>query len=218
MAEPIALIFDMDGVIIDSTQAHVAAWQQYLAEHGIEVPDLAARMLGKHNDEIVKEFFAGVEMTREQMAAHGARKEALYRRRIEPGFKDLLVPGVTDFIRRHAALPLGVASNAEPANVEFVLEMAGLRGCFRALVNGHDVERPKPHPDIYLKAAELLGVEPARCIVFEDSETGVEAARRARMRIVGVLTTLDGFDKVNLVIRDFLDPNLEPWLSAALNG
>jgi HAD superfamily hydrolase (TIGR01509 family) len=125
-----------------------------------------------------------------------------------------LIPGISGFIARHSDLPLGLATNAEPANVDFVLRAAGIREYFRAIVNGQAVERPKPFPDIYLRVAQLLGSVPEFCVVFEDSHTGVEAARAAGMRVVGVATTLHDFPDVDLVVSDFLDPGLEKWLGS----
>jgi beta-phosphoglucomutase len=81
-------------------------------------------------------------------------------------------------------------------------------------VDGQQVNNPKPAPDIYLKAAELLGAEPANCIVFEDSPTGIEAGRAAGMRLVGVETTPTQFENVDLHMQDFSDPRLESWLQA----
>jgi beta-phosphoglucomutase len=85
-------------------------------------------------------------------------------------------------------------------------------------VDGFQVSRPKPFPDIYLRAAELLGAQPANCIVFEDSPTGVEAGRAAGMRLVGVETTPTEFVGVDLHVKDFLDPKLEPWVREQLEG
>jgi HAD superfamily hydrolase (TIGR01509 family) len=210
----LAFLFDMDGVIIDSTAVHTLAWERYLAEHDIEVPYIESRMLGKHNDRIVREFFSDHNMTDAAVALHGSRKEALYRELMEPVFVERLVPGVLAFVRRNAGTPMGVVSNAESANVEFVLHLAGIEDCFSAVLNGNQVKRPKPAPDIYVEAARILGVDPARCIVFEDSQTGVEAARSAGMRVVGVLTTLTGFDNVEISIRNFHQPELDVWLKS----
>jgi beta-phosphoglucomutase len=207
-------LFDMDGVIIDSTETHTRAWQLYLDRHGIEQPYIAERMLGKHNDEIVREFFAAHDMDMEAILRHGANKEALYRELMQPSVDSRLVPGVRAFIEKHAGKPMGVASNAEPANVDFVLDLAGLREFFGAVASGHDVARPKPAPDIYLHAARKLRADPADCVVFEDSATGVAAARAAGMRVVGVLTSLSRFDNVDLAVHNFLDPRLETWLSS----
>jgi beta-phosphoglucomutase len=96
------------------------------------------------------------------------------------------------------------------------VEGAGLRRWFRAVVDGHQVARPKPWPDVYYKAAKLLGVDSEDCIVFEDSAAGVEAARRAGARVVGIATTCPQLAGVDLMVRDFLDSELERWLAAAL--
>jgi beta-phosphoglucomutase family hydrolase len=212
---PLTFLFDMDGVIIDSTRTHTEAWRQYLACFHIDIRDIEARMLGKHNDEIVRDFFCGYPLTERDIIDHGLRKEQLYREMIAPVCKQKLVPGIAEFLRAHSGAPCGVATNAEPANVELVLELAGIRSYFSAIVDGHQVERPKPAPDIYLKTASLLNAAPRDCVVFEDSATGIRAARAAGMRVVGVTTTAGILHDVDLSICDFLDPGLEPWLQAA---
>ncbi|MBC8002111.1 MAG: HAD family phosphatase, partial [Opitutaceae bacterium] len=208
-----AFLFDMDGVIIDSTRTHTAAWHQYLAGHGIALEDVEARMLGKHNDAIVREFFRSRELTPEEIFRHGAGKEAVYRERMAPMVMDRLIPGVTSFLRQWRDIPKAVATNGERANVEFVLERSNLRQYFQAVLSGDDVERPKPAPDIYLRAAEMLGANPLDCIVFEDSIPGVEAARNAGMRVIGLTTTLHDLPGVDLTIAHFLEPALETWLA-----
>ena len=212
MHSGLALIFDMDGVIVDSTALHIEAWRRYLRKHGIKISDLEQRMLGKHNDELVRDFFAGTELTPDLIVHHGSEKEKLYRSIIGPQLDSRIVNGIFDFVRRHAHLPLGLASNAEPANVDFILQAAGIRRFFAAVVSGHDVARPKPAPDIFLRVAELLCIAPADCIVFEDSQVGVMAARAAGMRVVGVTTTLTDVRDVDLTITDFEDAGLERWL------
>jgi beta-phosphoglucomutase len=148
-----------------------------------------------------------------EILRRGAAKEALYREVMEPVLKEHLVHGLVAFLERHRSVPMGVATNAEPANADFVLDTAEVRRYFRAVVDGDDVSRPKPDPEIYFRAAELLGIPPANCIVFEDSLTGVEAARAAGTRVVALKTTYDQLPNVDLSIRDFLDAELEPWLS-----
>ena len=170
------------------------------------------RMYGRRNDDIVRDFF-GEHLTLEEVHAHGAAKERLFRETIGPVLNDALVPGLREFLERHRHQPLGLASNAEPENLEFLLDTARLRPYFWAVVDGHQVARPKPYPDIYLRAAELLGTPPKDCVVFEDSFTGIEAARAAGMAVVGVGTTHDELPGVDLEIRDFTSPALEPWLA-----
>ncbi len=207
-----ALIFDMDGVILDSNPTHRIAWDQYNRRHGVETTEAMYQMMyGKRNDEIIR-FFLGGHLTDAEVFEHGAAKERLYRELMTPQVADALVPGVAEFIRRHRGLPMAVATNGERANVDMALNGTGLAAFFRVIVTGGDVVRPKPHPDIYLKAAELMHMAPDQCIVFEDSHAGVQAGLAAGMRVVGVSTTHDDLPGVSLMIPDFSDSLLETAL------
>ena len=124
------------------------------------------------------------------------------------------MPWLEQFLERYPEVPKAIGSNAEPDNIEFVLERFGLRKYFTVIVDGYQVAHPKPAPDIYLKAAELLGVAPARCIVFEDSPVGIEAARRAGMHVVGVTSTASAFEDVDLTVADFHDASLDNWIAS----
>src|SRR5579871_80685 len=202
----------MDGVIVDSNRWHRQSWAEYNRRHGIETDEaMQQRMYGKRNDDIVRDFF-GACLPDAEVYAHGAAKEALYREMIRPELNESLVPGVREFLERHCGEPVGMATNAEPANVEFLLEEARLRPYFQAIVDGHQVANPKPHPEIYLRAAELLGFAPRECVVFEDSLPGVAAAQAAGMAVVGVTTTHTVLPGVDFEIGDFTCPDLEPWL------
>lgn len=208
------MVLDMDGVIVDSNPLHVEAWRSYNRRFGIDAGEtLAQRMYGRRNDEIVPEFF-GAHLNAEEVALHGAAKEKLYRELLEPVLTKALVPGAPEFLRRHAGQPVALATNAEPANVDFVLDRGGLRAYFRVVIDGHQVQHAKPHPEIYLRAAELLRVKPRNCVVFEDSFSGIEAARAAGTRIVGLRTTHRALPGTDLAIDDFRSPALEPWLRA----
>jgi beta-phosphoglucomutase len=208
----LALIFDMDGVIVDSNRVHREAWVGYNRGFGLDTTEAMLQfMYGKRNDEIVRRFY-GEDLAAEEVERHGADKERLYREMIAGKVEAMLTPGLRSFLGRHSGAPMAVASNAEPANVEFILGEAGLAPYFRAVVDGHQVSRPKPFPDVYLRAAELLEVSPGRCIVFEDSYSGVEAARSAGMKVVGVSSTHSELPGAELVIDDFLSGDLESWL------
>lgn len=211
-----AMVLDMDGVIVDSNPLHARAWMLYNRRFGIDAGETTAdRMYGRRNDEIVRDFF-GPRLSSEEVAAHGAAKEELYREMLGPRLAETLVPGVREFLERHAAHPVGLATNAEPANVDFVLDRSGLRAYFRVVVDGHQVRHAKPHPEIYLRAAALLSAAPRNCIVFEDSFSGVEAARAAGARIVGLRTTHRQLPGADLEIDDFRGPQLEAWLRAQI--
>ena len=207
------LIFDMDGVLIDSNPAHRRAWEAFNRRYGVETtPAMHERMYGKRNDDIVRDYFG--DLPADEIAARGAAKEALYREMIGGSIEEMLVPGVRAFLELHAALPKALASNAEPANIEFLLERAGLRGYFAAVVDGHQVHRPKPDPEIYLLAARVLGVRPEDCIVFEDSYTGAEAGVAAGMHVVGIATTHKELPGAALTVDNFLSGDLQAWIRA----
>src|SRR5579862_167210 len=204
----LALIFDMDGVIVDSNPMHRESWRAYNRRFGIETDEaMQQRMYGKRNDEIIRDFF-GSDLTEAQVAEHGAAKERLFREMMAPRLEESLVPGFTRFLQDRNGAPAGLATNAERANVDFVLDGISignipLRSCFRAVVNGQQVSRPKPYPDIYLRVAELLGYDPRNCVVFEDSHSGAEAAHAAGARVVGLRTTHKSFKNIDLTVDDF---------------
>src|SRR6185312_16494097 len=167
----------------------------------------------KRNDMIIRDFL-GADLTDEEVFVHGAAKEALYREMLAPRLLETLVPGLQTFLERHAGLPKAVATNAEPPNVEFVLREAGLTHFFQVIVDGHQVPNPKPHPDVYLRAADLLGIPTQQCVVFEDSHGGVAAGLAAGMRVIGIATTYTDLPGVSLLASDFNDPAIEDWLKS----
>ena len=212
--QKLAFLFDLDGVLVHSMPLHTLAWERYLENMGIHIEDLERRMHGKRNSELVRDLI-NPNLADDVIFEHGAAKERLFREMLlQADFSTYQVPGVLQFLERYRGWPMAVGSNAEPANIDFVLDRFQLRPFFRVIVNGMQVQRPKPFPDIYLNAAHQLGVLPERCIVFEDSPTGAEAGLAAGMRVVGVETTPTEFHGIQLLIRDFLDPQLEPWLAA----
>lgn len=215
MNPELALIFDLDGVIVDSMPTHTLAWERYLEAHGIDPNNVEARMHGKRNDDLVRDLF-GRDLDPAAVFQHGAAKERLFREMIGPTLDQKLVPGIREFLAGQT-VPMAIGTNAEPANVDFTLNGAGIRQYFSAIVDGSQVARPKPFPDVYLRAAELLNVASANCIVFEDSPVGIQAARAAGMRVVGLLTHAASLDHVDLAIRDFTQPELPSWLSAQLS-
>lgn len=205
-----AVIFDMDGVLIDSNPLHELAWVEYLSLLGIPHEGIESWMAGKRNDFIMRRLL-GPEATDDEVFAHGAAKEALYRKKMRPVIETHLTRGLREFLIQLKGIPVGLGTNAEPANVEFLLREAQLEGHFRAVVDGHQVEHPKPAPDIYLRVAEQLEVEPAECVIFEDSPSGIAAARSAGARVIGVSQRGGPLDGAELTIPHFADPLLQRW-------
>jgi beta-phosphoglucomutase-like phosphatase (HAD superfamily) len=183
-----ALVFDIDGTIIDSMPAHHASWQDFFARHALDV-DFAgffARTAGRTGAEAMRELMG--PMGDERARTLVDEKEALYRARFGADFRE--VAGFSSFARSaHAgglALACGTAGDA--ANIAFAMSNLGMEGFFGAIVGGHEVAHGKPAPDIFVTAARRLGVAPADCVVFEDAPLGIEAARRAGMLAVAVTT------------------------------
>lgn len=204
----------MDGVLVHSMPLHTEAWQEYLKRLGIDAPDLESRMHGKRNAELVADLISP-NLNEHAVFEHGAAKERLWREMmLERGVDRYQVRGLTAFLERYGSVPKAIGTNAEPANIEFVLKHFNLAKYFSVVVDGHQVSRPKPFPDIYVRCAEQLGFSPANCIVFEDSPTGIEAGRAAGMRVVGVETTPTRFTGVDLEIEHFESHELEEWLAA----
>jgi len=214
LADGLALIFDMDGVILDSNPLHREAWTVFCRRYGVEAtPAMLESMYGRRNDQIVRDFF-GEDLTPAEIAARGAAKEHLYRELLASRIQEVLVPGIRAFLNRYRVVPMAVATNAETENVDFVLDHAGLRDYFRVVVDGLQVTHPKPHPEIYLRAAELLQTAPANCIVVEDSLTGVAAAKAAGMRVLGIATTYVNLPGADVMADNFCDGILDEWLKA----
>ncbi len=208
-----AFILDMDGTIVDNIPFHVRSWLALLAELGVPITEAGfiRRMVGKTNAETLREL-VGADLTDEQIAAYAERKEALYRELYRPHLRP--VPGLDEFLQdaHRLGIPLALATSAPRANIDFVLGGLGLDGHFQAVIGADRVARGKPHPDLFLAAAEALSMTPARCLVFEDSLMGLEAARRAGMPAVAVATTLDPreFARLPNVVRVTRDLALDP--------
>lgn len=208
----LALIFDMDGVLVHSNPVHREAWVMFNYRYGMETTEaMHQRMYGKRTDEIIRDFY-GSGLPSDEVLTRGAAKEALYREMIGPELDRHLVPGVRRLLESLNGTPVGLASNAESANIDFVLDSAKLRPFFRVVVNGYEVSKPKPHPEIYLRVASELGVAPHNCVIFEDSYSGMTAAKAAGARAVGIRTTHSKFPDADFESADFLDEDLLKWL------
>jgi beta-phosphoglucomutase len=176
----------MDGTLIDSAEYHWLTWQETLAELGVELTrEGFAVWFGSRNDRILKRYFDG--MSAEEMRRVGELKEERYRALVRRDGVTLL-PGVGDWLKRlaQAGWRQAVASSAPPANIHVLLEVLDLEGLLQETVSAEEVLHGKPAPDVFLRAAEKLGVAPARSVVVEDAAVGVEAGRRGGMRTIGI--------------------------------
>lgn len=211
-------IFDWDGVIIDSSRAHEASWERLAAEQGCALPpDHFKRSFGMKNEQIIPDIL-GWTRDAEQIRALSLRKEALYRRIIyEEGIAPL--PGVASWLEalRGASVPCAIASSTHRENITCTLGLIGFEKYFAAIVSSEDVNRGKPAPDVFLLAAKKLNAQPSRCVVFEDAHVGIEAARRAGMKVVGVASThpaetLVGADRIVRRLDELTVEALTRWV------
>lgn len=186
-----AVIFDFDGVVIDSHEAHERSWFALAAELGKELArETFVSTFGQRNESILPFLGWAEQGDRERIQQLGDRKEGLYREILRAeGIEPL--PGVEALLENLAAagIPCAIGTSTPRANVECVLEITGLGGFFQDIAASEDVTRGKPDPEVFLKAAAKLGAEPADCVVIEDAHVGIRAARAAGMKAVAVTTT-----------------------------
>ena len=216
-----AFIFDMDGTIVDNMAYHTKSWLAFFARRGklYEADAFFRETAGAQGREILRERL-GPDVSDAEIAALALEKDALYREMYGP-YRSA-IEGLDQLVTaaRQRGVKLAVATSAPPLNIVFTLDELELRARFDTVVGAIDVERGKPHPDVFLKAAERLGVDPADCIVFEDAPMGVEAARRAGMRAVAITTTLPKeafaeYENVIRVVNDYADLSVDDLCASA---
>jgi len=186
-----AVLWDMDGTLVDSEEYHWISWRDTMAAVGVALThDEFMESFGQRNDAILARWL-GPDASAGRVQRIGDTKEELYRKLLRAGGLAPL-PGAAEWLMRlHGeGWAQAIASSAPRANVAAVLEVTELGGCFQAIVSAEDVTRGKPDPQVFLTAAARLGIATARCIVVEDAAAGVEAARRAGMRSIGVRPSL----------------------------
>ena len=191
------VLFDMDGVLVNNLEVHRAAFAEFFRRYGVERSfEELSRVFGKGNDDIMGELMPREVVERVGIRELGHEKEAIYREIYTPTITPQ--PGLLTFLDECEAegLKCAVGSSGYRANVDFVLDKCNIERYFDYAVAGDEVTRCKPDPEIYLTAAAKLGLRADECVVFEDAEAGIEAAKRAGMRVVALATTFN---------RDFLE-------------
>lgn len=206
-----AFIFDIDGTLLDNMSWHDESWLALFIDEGVEVDatTFISSTAGMKAEEVVRRHF-GDHLSDSEVSALMEKKEFLYRTLARQRLKPLR--GVRRFLERahRLGIAMAVATSASPRNRDLILDGLELRHFFAAQACGHDVKRGKPEPDVFLLAAERLGVPASACVVFEDATVGIEAARRAGMSAVALTTlkpadTFAEFPNLLAVGRDFAD-------------
>jgi beta-phosphoglucomutase len=185
-----AVIFDLDGTLVDSYDAHYEAWRAISATHGVAVTvDDYYSHFGRRNEDLLRECWmrAGKgELTADEIHALDHEKEAAYRALVAHRFP--IMDGARELVAslRADGFRTAVGSSGPPANVALAIQGLALENAFDAVVTGRDVKRSKPDPECFLLAAERLSVPPERCVVFEDAPAGIAAAKAAGMRCIAI--------------------------------
>ena len=199
------VIFDMDGVIVDNYAFHQEAWKIFCRKYAIDFSEaFRSEVFGGTNRDHLETFFQR-RLTDREVSELEQEKEALYRNLYHDHIRP--VRGLKPFLQqlKQARFPMALATSSPPVNVGFVLEKTGTSSFFDVIMDASHVTHGKPHPDIYLKTAGALGLEPQDCLVFEDSVNGINSALRAGMKVVALTTTHDRHElpEVDLYIPNF---------------
>jgi beta-phosphoglucomutase len=201
-----AVIFDMDGVLIDSVHYHYLSWKRLINQYGKDIsePDFRAKLSGRPATDTIR-ILLGKQVKEEEIEKFASQKETWFRSLMEQDFRE--VPGATEFIilLKKAKFKLAIATSADKENLAFNMRHLQIERYLDLIMTADHITHPKPHPEIYLKTAEKLGVSLEECIVFEDSKSGVASAKAAGMKVILVMTShaKEEFSDVELAIKDF---------------
>jgi beta-phosphoglucomutase family hydrolase len=192
MRSPKALIFDMDGTLVDNMSYHKQSWMDLFEFHQLDL-DYATFDQKYHKGslvEIMARLFPHIS-DRDELFRIGSYKEELYRKLYRPHVQ--AIGGLHDFLdqQKERKIPMGVATMGDQHNIDFIFETLSLEMYFHSTTGGHQVEHGKPHPEIFLTAAQKLEMDPQDCLVFEDTRSGILSAQAAGMQVVGVSTSFD---------------------------
>jgi len=208
LAEVKAILFDMDGVIVFNTEFHKIALQSFCKSKGFELSesDMAEKIYGRTNREWILNLL-GKDLEEDLIKAYATEKEFIYRELYKNHIS--AAPGIEMFLKKikTSGVPLAIGTSAPPENVEFTLTRTNLKEYFSEIVDDTMISKSKPDPEIYLKAAERLGVKADECLVFEDSKSGILAGLNAGAKVIALSSTLSLDELYNLnphaVIDDF---------------
>jgi beta-phosphoglucomutase len=189
MAKLEAVIWDLDGVLANTASYHLSAWQETFQKRGMKFTEADfRRSFGQRNDTIIRNTLGG-KTAQGEIEAIAGEKEATFRRMIGQEIEP--IPSAVELVYslRRQGVKMAIASSTPIENIQLITGSLGVANCFQAIVTGHDVTEGKPSPQVFLMAAQRLGVEPENCVVIEDAVAGVTAAKRAGMHCVAVTST-----------------------------
>jgi beta-phosphoglucomutase family hydrolase len=185
-----AVIFDLDGTLLDNNSYHLKSWLEYLKTIGrnISEEEYNANINGRTNKDVIQ-YIYNRQMPEEEILKYTLEKEALYRKLYKPFIKPL--SGLIDFLEvlKNKGIPMAIATSGIQPNIDFMFEEVPIKQYFTEVVNSSHISKGKPDPEIYLKVASLLQISPKNCLVFEDAVVGIKSAKAAGMKVIAVATT-----------------------------
>ncbi|MDQ2718956.1 MAG: HAD family phosphatase [Bacteroidota bacterium] len=201
-----AVIFDLDGTLIDNNSFHRKTWEAYLEKMGkkISEEEFNAHMNGRTNKDAI-EYIFGRKMSEAESMKYTLEKEALYREIYQPYIKP--IPGLIALLEilHSKNIPMAIATSGIQPNIDFMFEHIPIKKYFKEVVNSSHIKKGKPDPEIYLKTASLLHVSPKNCLVFEDAVVGIKAAKAAGMNVIAVATThpKNELKEADMIVSDY---------------
>ncbi len=203
-----AVIFDLDGTLIDNNAYHLQSWIKYLKNKNREISEeeYKANVNGRTNKDVI-EYIYQRKMEDAEAMVYAHEKEAIYRELYQPHITP--VAGLLPLLQKlkNLRIPMAIATSGIQVNIDFMFANIPMREYFDVIVNSAHISKGKPDPEIYIKTAELLNVTPENCLVFEDAVVGINSAKAAGMKVIGVLTTHSAAELAgaDILIRDYTE-------------
>lgn len=200
------VIFDLDGTLLDNNPYHLTSWLEYLKEKNIHITreEYDRHMNGRTNKDAI-EYVFNRKMNESELRKIIEEKEAVYRQIYGSHIRP--IDGLLSFLEllAHSGIKMGIATSGIQPNIDFMFAHIPIRNYFSAVVNSSHIKKGKPDPEIFITTARQLNTEPAKCLVFEDSLPGVEAALRAGMHVIAVTTSHEpeAFHSVDMAIANY---------------
>lgn len=206
-----AVIFDLDGTLIDNNKYHLQTWKEYLKKIGKEISEeeYNAKVNGRTNKDVIQ-YIYDRQMDEEESLRYTLEKEAMYREIYKPHIQP--VTGLISFLDALYCknISMAIATSGIQPNIDFMFEQIPIKKYFKTVVNSAHIKKGKPDPEIYTKTASLLGIASENCLVFEDAVVGINSAKAAGMKVIAIATThpKDELSGADLIIDDYHFENL----------
>ncbi|MEO6813636.1 MAG: HAD family phosphatase [Ginsengibacter sp.] len=201
-----AVIFDLDGTLIDNNSYHRKTWEKYLNSKGrsISNAEFNAHLNGRTNHDAI-EYIYGKGISNEESVKYTLEKEALYREMYSPYITPVSgLIGLLKIFYEHN-IPMAIATSGIQPNIDFMFDHIPIKKYFKAVVNSSHIKKGKPNPEIYMKTASILGIAPQNCLVFEDAVVGINAAKAAGTKVIAITTTQpkEELSDADMIIEDY---------------